>query len=230
MSEDVTRSCRDLNKLSEKGKVAFTLFLDECKKRGLNVLVTETYRSQGRQEYLYSQGRTRPGKIVTYVRTTGYHGKGLAIDICKNVKGHEYDDPNFFKQCYQVAKELGIEWGGTCFGSFKDTPHFQIESTWEMPKAKLATTKVDEDLAKAVSKIIRTGVQIDFNSWKRLDLINEKNICPLIDKLGGLDNIAARIKAKGMAFDTETWKGVIAKGTASKVNIRALIIKFAATI
>ena len=230
MAEDVTRACRDLNKLSEKGKIAFTLFLDECKKRGLNVLVTETYRSQGRQEYLYSQGRTRPGKIVTYVKTTGYHGKGLAIDICKNVKGHEYDDPNFFKQCYQVAKELGIEWGGVCFGSFKDTPHFQIESTWEKPKTKLTTTKVDEELSKAVSKIIKSGVQIDFNSWKRIDLIKEKNINPLINKLGGLDVITAKITSKGMTFDTETWEGVVAKGTASKQNIRSLLIKFASAI
>ena len=159
------------------------------------------------------------GKIVTYVRTTGYHGKGLAIDICTNVKGHEYDDPNFFKQCYQVAKELGIEWGGVCFGSFKDTPHFQIESTWEKPKVKLTTTKVDEDLAKAVSKIIKSGVDIDFNSWKRLDLINLNNVPSLLNKLGGLDKLVS-LKVIGQK---ELWL----TGQYNENNVRSLLIKYA---
>ena len=66
---DVTKPCRDLNKLSAKGKIACELFLAECKKQGLNVLVTETYRSQERQSYLYEQGRTRPGIIVTNVKS-----------------------------------------------------------------------------------------------------------------------------------------------------------------
>ncbi len=30
---------------------------------------------------------------------------GLAFDICKNVKGHEYDDPSFFARCGQIGKQ-----------------------------------------------------------------------------------------------------------------------------
>ena len=133
MSEDVTRACRDLNKLSAKGKIACELFLEKCKKAGLNVLIVETYRSQARQTYLYEQGRTRPGQIVTQIKTVGYHNTGNAWDICKNVKGHEYDDYSFFTKCGEIAKSLGIEWGGYWDG-FKDTPHFQISNSWVVPK------------------------------------------------------------------------------------------------
>ena len=149
MSEDVTRACRDLNKLSAKGKIACELFLEKCKAAGLNVLVTETYRSQARQTYLYEQGRTRPGQIVTQIKTVGYHNTGNAWDICKNVKGQEYSDSSFFKKCGDIAKSLGIEWGGTWIG-FSDTPHFQISNSWVIPE--------EEEMVKKTN-IVLNGVE-----------------------------------------------------------------------
>ena len=51
-------------------------------------------------------------------------GVGLAFDICKNVKGHEYDDPGFFTAMGRLGKEMGFTWGGD-WRSFPDRPHFQ---------------------------------------------------------------------------------------------------------
>ena len=130
---DVTKACRDLSKLSPKGKIACELFLKKCEAAGLKVLVTETYRSQERQSYLYEQGRSRPGNIVTNVKKVGYHNTGNAWDVCKNVKGQEYSDNAFFTKCGEIAKSLGIEWGGSWKG-FVDKPHFQISSSWQPPK------------------------------------------------------------------------------------------------
>lgn len=43
--------------------------------------IVEGYRSVERQLWLYGQGRTRPGQIVTWMRTPKNHGFGLAADV-----------------------------------------------------------------------------------------------------------------------------------------------------
>ena len=239
--EDVTVPCRDLNKLSTKGKIACEMFLDECKKQGLNVLVTETYRSQDRQTYLYEQGRTRPGRIVTQVKKVGYHNSGNAWDICKNIKGHEYDDYSFFARCGIIAKSLGIEWGGNWVG-FSDTPHFQIQNDWVQPKQnniKKEETKRDVDLEKSVSKIILSGKDLSFSSWKRNDRIKLSiNYVPhLVCKLTNVkfDDIPTQeqyLKAidilheKGIISDVRLWKD---KKYAPN-NVVSLLKKYASKI
>ncbi|WP_141316419.1 M15 family metallopeptidase, partial [Lysinibacillus sphaericus] len=63
----VTTTCRDLSELLPVAQTACRLLFQQCYKAGIqNIFVTETYRSQARQNYLYTQGRTRPGKIVTW--------------------------------------------------------------------------------------------------------------------------------------------------------------------
>ena len=49
---------------------------------GLEWHMVEGYRSQKRQTWLYSQGRTRPGLIVTWKKSPTWHGAGLAADLC----------------------------------------------------------------------------------------------------------------------------------------------------
>ncbi len=44
-------------------------------------VLEEGLRSQERQSWLYAQGRTRPGQIVTWMKTPLWHGTGLAGDI-----------------------------------------------------------------------------------------------------------------------------------------------------
>ncbi len=124
---DVLTTCRDIKELTKSAQKACNLFLAECKKQGLNVLITETYRSQERQNYLYAQGRTRPGNKVTWTKNSR-HTSRRAWDICKNVKGGEYSDSSFFKKCGEIAKSLGIVWGGVW--STPDTPHFEVNEDW----------------------------------------------------------------------------------------------------
>ena len=175
MNEDVTRACRDLNKLSVKGKQACELFLAECKKQGLNVLVTETYRSQARQTYLYEQGRTRAGQIVTNVKKVGYHNTGNAWDICKNVKGQEYSDNAFFAKCGAIAKSLGIEWGGYWKG-FVDKPHFQISDSWQPPKQR--DDEVIKKIKIKVNGVVRevNAINKDGNNYVKLQDLKDNNI------------------------------------------------------
>ena len=165
----VTTTCRDIKQLNPVAQEACNLFMAECKKAGLNVLITETYRSQARQNYLYEQGRTRPGNVVTWTKNSRHTGR-MAWDICKNVKGKEYSDAKFFDQCGAIAKRLGITWGGTW--KTPDRPHFEVTSTWKAPKA---ATKVDQYKNTVKSRFGFSDATIDWlATYKYADSLFEK--------------------------------------------------------
>ncbi len=119
--------CKDITELNPKAQEACNLFLQECSRKGLKVRITETYRSQERQNELYAQGRTAKGNIVTWTKKSR-HTSRMAWDICQNVKGQEYSDNNFFKNCGKIAEDLGIIWGGNW--KTPDRPHFEINESW----------------------------------------------------------------------------------------------------
>lgn len=172
-------SCRDINQLNPVAKQACELFLKKCKEAGLNVLVTETLRTQERQNYLYCQGRTvaqatakgiskefatkhcKPNANKVTWTLTSNHKTGMAWDICKNIKGQEYSDSSFFKKAGAIAKELGIEWGGTWKES-PDTPHFQVDKNWKAPV---------EEKPKEVIKVTKTKIELN-GKIKEVDAIN----------------------------------------------------------
>lgn len=103
-------------------------FEDRCKRAGLNVIITETFRTKAEQDALYAKGRTTSGNIVTNCKyPNSPHCWGVAFDFCRNVRGKEYDDSDgFFKKCGEIGKSLGLFWGGD-FRSFVDKPHLELK-------------------------------------------------------------------------------------------------------
>lgn len=158
---------RGIDKLHPELQKATNEFLEECKVRGLNVLVTETLRTKSEQEALYAQGRTIAGKIVTNAR--GYespHCWGVAFDFCRNEKGREYDNSDgFFEKVGQIAKtifdntEYDLFWGGD-FKTFVDKPHIEmikylpsnstkwLIDTYGTPKKFMETWKEEEEMIR----------------------------------------------------------------------------------
>lgn len=126
-----TEAERSIYALSPTAQIACNLFLKYCNESNLKVLITETYRSQERQDYLYEQGRSQSGKIVTWTKKSR-HTSRRAWDICQNIKGKEYSDNNFFEKCGKIAEKLGIIWGGTWKQA--DMPHFEISKNWYPPE------------------------------------------------------------------------------------------------
>jgi peptidoglycan L-alanyl-D-glutamate endopeptidase CwlK len=112
------RNSRDIGQLRSDVAANCRIFLTRCKAAGLNVLVTGTVRDQEQQDVYYEKGTGR--------KTVSFHkeGVGLAFDICKNVKGEEYSDLDFFKKCAVIGEEMGFTWGGR-WKSRVDMPHFQ---------------------------------------------------------------------------------------------------------
>lgn len=97
-----------------------------------DVMVTQAFRKPEEQDALYAQGRTKPGKIVTYA--TGKQSKhclGVAFDIVlmENGKAVWCDaDDAFILQAYgllaAIAKRRGWKWGGD-WKRFRDWYHFE---------------------------------------------------------------------------------------------------------
>lgn len=131
---------RDLNALRPDVRVNVKKLLELCSAQGLKVLITQTVRDDEYQAYLYAQGRTRPGVIVTNSRTTTFHGRGLAVDFCQNIKGHEYDAVGFFANVATIAKGIGFSWGGD-WKTFVDYPHLQWDDHGNYTTAMLRAGK-----------------------------------------------------------------------------------------
>ncbi|KYG89296.1 peptidoglycan L-alanyl-D-glutamate endopeptidase [[Bacillus] sp. KCTC 13219] len=133
---EVTTTCRDLSELLPVSQTACRLLFQECYKAGIrNIFITETYRSQERQNYLYAQGRTRPGAIVTWTLNSN-HKSRLAWDIAVAPPQSLYD-VNILNKVGAIAQKLGITWGGQkswVDAGKTDRPHFEVLSTWQMPK------------------------------------------------------------------------------------------------
>lgn len=153
--------CKDISVLTPLACEACMCFLSECKARGINIFITETFRSQARQDRLYAQGRTTPGKIVTWTRTSR-HTSRMAWDIACEVPLPLYDTETL-KKAGEVARDLGISWGGSW--ETPDLPHFEISEDWK-PKTKIRLNGKE----KFVEAINKDG----YNYIKLRDLADEK--------------------------------------------------------
>ncbi len=188
-----SRDIKDLNPVLQRGAKEF---LKRCEAKGLDVLITQTLRDIEYQDYLYAQGRTTGGSIVTNAKGgQSYHNYGLAFDICKNIKGQEYSDLNFFKKCGEIWTEMGGMWGGN-FEGFVDNPHFEFTdglSTVELGNGKVLEESVKmkwEDTLVTRGIFLVDGVEMEFN----VILYENKNYVELreLSKLGfevGYDSV-----------------------------------------
>jgi hypothetical protein len=97
---------------------------------GWSAMVFETYRSDRRQRYLYSYGRTRPGAKVTNVATaqTGFHYWTLGADVIDSKKRWNAS-PKFWYWLGQHAESCGLV-AGAFWKAFPDQPHIQF-AAWE---------------------------------------------------------------------------------------------------
>ncbi|MCI1746574.1 MAG: M15 family metallopeptidase [Heyndrickxia oleronia] len=149
MSVSITSACRDISELNPVAQKACKLFMEECKKAGLGIFITETYRSQARQDYLYAQGRTRPGNKVTWTLKSNHTGR-MAWDIAVNQPKSLYDTATL-KKAGAIAKKLGITWGGD-WTETPDQPHFEVKSNWQAPKdIETANVKGESNVEKKIS-------------------------------------------------------------------------------
>ena len=97
--------------------------LIKAKAVNIDCKVYSAYRSKTEQLKLYAQGRTAPGKIVTYVKHSK-HNDGRAVDICVIKNGKADWRPESYFRLGEIAEELGLAWGGSW--KMRDYGHFEI--------------------------------------------------------------------------------------------------------
>lgn len=125
---NIKKPINDLDQLTPKTRELCLAFLEKAQEQGLKVRIVETYRPQERQDYLYEQGRSRAGGIVTWTKNSK-HTSRRAFDIVQNIRGKEYNDADFFEQCAVIGRSLGLIAGHDW--EEKDSPHFEYRPWWE---------------------------------------------------------------------------------------------------
>lgn len=76
--------------------------------KGLDIFVTQGMRTVAEQNDLDAQGRTKPGKVVTWVRGGGsYHNHGLAVDFAFH-GGAPYSEKHDWAGLVAAVKEAGL--------------------------------------------------------------------------------------------------------------------------
>lgn len=139
-----------------------------CYNRGVYVCITQGYRSIAEQNALYAQGRTKPGKVVTWAKGgTSYHNYGIAIDFAlytpdgKEVVWDErvdYDGDKIadWMEVIQEAKKLGFGCGIDWIGRKNDPPHLEMTfglKIRDLMNGKKPPTQVSTPAVKVASVV-----------------------------------------------------------------------------
>lgn len=166
---------------------------------GIEMLITDAYRSIAEQNKIYAQGRTTAGKIVTNAKGgSSYHNYGLAFDFCLvDGEGLPYWIVNEkWLAVVKIAKEYGFEWGGD-WTSFKDYPHFQITGGKSCVQLMNGALPFIPELKKEADNV-------SVSNWKD-DIMKQGIKLGLIDETHKADDVATKwfvvalvIKANGL--------------------------------
>jgi peptidoglycan LD-endopeptidase CwlK len=105
------------------------LSLEQCHAQGLMIYAFETYRYPMRQSWLYGQGRSRSGKIITNAKAgQSWHQYALAVDVAfdgRDDPGIQWDWNGDWQKVGAIFKSHGAEWLGDSI-TFPEKPHFQL--------------------------------------------------------------------------------------------------------
>lgn len=121
---------RRIDLLHPMARGVFKDFIEECERtKNITLRITEGLRTWEEQAKIYAQGRTTPGKIVSYAPPgKSWHNYGLAIDIALLDEGKLKWDLDY-KSLENISLAHGLTWGGNFVVKgkpFPDYPHYQI--------------------------------------------------------------------------------------------------------
>lgn len=131
--------------------------IQNCKEKGIEVSVVESYRTRAKQAEYFGMGRK-------YTRSAGgksKHQYGLACDLVPIVKGEaQWDDKVLWRKVGVEGEKLGLRWGGRWRNPY-DPAHFEwtgglttvqlAAGYFPKPRAQLYPC-IDEDI-KILKKI-----------------------------------------------------------------------------
>lgn len=144
LTELKAKSLKNLSGLIPVVAAAAERLIERAYYRGIQIIITQGYRSIAEQNALYAQGRTKkfdengkPLSIVTKAKGgSSFHNYGVAIDFAlllvdgrtaswDTKRDDDRDGKADWMEVVEEAKALGFEWGGD-WTTFTDLPHFQM--------------------------------------------------------------------------------------------------------
>ena len=175
---------RNIDKLKEPFKSKVEKFINDERVKD-KIFITEAFRTQERQNYLYSLWRTLPWTKITWTLNSN-HSKGLAVDIAFKWKELYPKNIEEWKVVAEVAKQYWIDWWYDLWG--RDKPHLQ--DNWK-------DIMEENKYIGILEGLIKDGYEPIFNSLEGIGYLNEAEtktlieiaIARTINKL--LDNIKA---------------------------------------
>ena len=173
------RPCKDINELEANFKKKAIAFLKEV---WWVVKITETYRSQKRQNYLYSFWRTLKYKWVrnekkkrvkvkikkvTWTKNSNHTWRN-AFDICFKSKKAYPKSLKKWKSIWDKSKKYWIDWGYNLWKT--DKPHFQCDGTLYNNNNTMKFKNNYFDIAKNENiKYIFNDVRKAIENWDNWD-------------------------------------------------------------
>ncbi|WP_312495617.1 M15 family metallopeptidase [Anaerosporobacter sp.] len=163
-----TDQCRDIEELNPLCQILLNKALRDIKASGINPLIVETYRSQVRQNYLYSLGRTVKGNKVTWTQVS-IHTKRNAIDLVpqRKIDGKMTAIWNALdketKKIIAIMIGYGFE-AGANWSTSPDSPHFQIKGVSATSKSFGSTNTnvyITKMIQNALNDKIKVGLKVD---------------------------------------------------------------------
>jgi len=129
---------RDLGSLHPKVRQLAERFVAACAAEGIEILITETARSNARQRWLAFRGKSRAGSGGSY------HNYGMAFDFVPLVDGQPvWDRGDLWQRAGELGEGAGLEWGGR-WDSFPDKPHLQYTGGLSIPDLKRGQRLTEE--------------------------------------------------------------------------------------
>ena len=117
---------RDETMLHPNLRMKWLRLAEACLSLGFPIFLVEGYRSARRQEMLYAQGRSTPGRVVTHARAgSSMHEASRAIDFAFRCQGDPWAETHPWATVGHMAVALGLEWGGDWTDKRIDKPHLQ---------------------------------------------------------------------------------------------------------
>lgn len=114
----------DPNSLHPYFRDKVVLLLQECKKKGIELAVVETYRTPTKQAEYKNMGK----KYTSSGAGKSKHQYGLAIDVVPMVNGEaQWNNMTLWRKIGTTGERLGLRWGGRWKYPF-DPGHFEWSS------------------------------------------------------------------------------------------------------
>jgi len=120
---DPEKRSQDTSLLHPVFRAAAARVLQQLAAESIPLRIFEAFRTPERQDYLYAQGRTRPGAVVTNAPPwSSFHQYGLASDFVLYQDGQwSWDgDPAWWRRLHEIGQANGL------MPLNFETPHLQL--------------------------------------------------------------------------------------------------------